>query len=441
MTECSVCCEKINVSNHKKVTCPFCDFNSCRTCVQTYLLTLSSDPHCMGCKNLWSREVIDGACTKVFRDTKLKKHRETILFEREKCLLPQAQEAASRVIQARNVDKNMKEIQEQIIGLNRQIIALANHKNVLLYGNPRNPEPAEKREFVRKCPVEECRGFLSTRWKCQICENNICPDCNEIKEDGTHACDPNNVETVALLKKDTKPCPKCGTMIFKISGCSQMWCPDCHTAFDWNTMRIETGRIHNPHYYEFQRTGKMAGREHGDIPCGGMPSIQEILNFYNIRVDRYSNRMTAKDAMANPAIDELLRIHRLVSHIQNYELQFRQEPGMNNQTLRVQYLLHEISEEQMKVVLQKNEKAREKLRDRNNLIRMFADVVGDLFRQLILKTISQQECLDNILSLREYTRNAFSIIHKRYSCSTDWISDNWEFTRNQYHPQKKSVDE
>jgi len=85
-------------------------------------------------------------------------------------------------------------------------------------------EHLEKKEFVRKCPVNDCRGFLSTRWKCDVCENYMCVDCNEIKKDDTHACDPNAVETIKLLKKDTKPCVKCGTMIFKISGCSQMWC-------------------------------------------------------------------------------------------------------------------------------------------------------------------------------------------------------------------------
>ena len=54
-----------------------------------------------------------------------------------------------------------------------------------------------------------------------------------------------------FLNKDTKPCPHCGTMIFKISGCSQIFCVDCHTAWDWNTSKIITGVIHNPHYYEF----------------------------------------------------------------------------------------------------------------------------------------------------------------------------------------------
>jgi hypothetical protein len=73
---------------------------------------------------------------------------------------------------------------------------------------------------VRKCPVNECRGcdvcvlthkprwrsphhrrFLSTRWKCDVCENFICVDCNEIKKDDTHVCDADAVETMKLLKK------------------------------------------------------------------------------------------------------------------------------------------------------------------------------------------------------------------------------------------------
>ena len=78
-----------------------------------------------------------------------------------------------------------------------------------------------------------------------------------------------------LLNKDSKSCPKCGTVIHKTSGCAQMWCPDCHTAFDWRTGEIVTGRIHNPHYIEFKRKGGTS-REHGDIPCGGIPTYREL---------------------------------------------------------------------------------------------------------------------------------------------------------------------
>jgi hypothetical protein len=39
----------------------------------------------------------------------------------------------------------------------------------------------EKRQFVRACPVADCRGFLSTAWKCGMCDNWTCPDCHEAR--------------------------------------------------------------------------------------------------------------------------------------------------------------------------------------------------------------------------------------------------------------------
>jgi hypothetical protein len=396
----------------------------------------------MGCKKLWTREVVDGACTKIFRDTKLKKHRETILFEREKCLLPQSQEAASRVLQGRRIDRLMQEAEEEIARIKHNINSLYRTKMGILNGtNQQAGASTEKRVFVRRCPVNECRGFLSTRWKCQLCDNNICPDCNEVKNGDDHTCDQNNVDTVTLLKKDTKPCPSCGTMIFKISGCSQMWCPDCHTAFDWNTMRIETGKIHNPHYYEFQRNGGGPGnRENGDIPCGGFPTVLEIMDFFGIPRHRANRHfIQIQTYVDDPNKNTIFKIHRIVLHIQNVELQAGQrERDVDNQAMRVRYLLNELSEEDMKVMLQRNEKAREKSRDITNILQMFCDVTGDLLRQMMLRVITIEQFLENANRLRDYVRETFTILHRRYTCSTDWISDNWEFVRNNY-PSRKPI--
>lgn len=65
-----------------------------------------------------------------------------------------------------------------------------------------------------------------------------------------HKCDPQDIQTATLLKQNTKPCPKCHVLIYKIDGCDQMRCTQCHVAFSWIRGTIET-RIHNPHYFEW----------------------------------------------------------------------------------------------------------------------------------------------------------------------------------------------
>ena len=144
--------------------------------------------------------------------------------------------------------------------LETQIIDIE-HEMILKTGVPRS-------QFVKKCSDADCRGFLSTRWKCGMCNKWTCVDCHEIKQENMeHTCDPNNVATAKLLSIDTKNCPKCQTGITKIDGCDQMWCTQCHTAFSWKSGQIEN-KLHNPHYYQWRRkTGGLA-REPGDVACG-----------------------------------------------------------------------------------------------------------------------------------------------------------------------------
>ena len=151
-----------------------------------------------------------------------------------------------------------------------------------------------KREFIMKCPADDCRGFLSTAYKCGTCSKWACTQCvvciGEDK-DAAHTCNPDMVESAKMIRAETRPCPKCGTRIFKIDGCDQMWCimDGCHTAFSWNTGHVVTGIVHNPHYYEWLRRngGGTAPREAGDIPCGGLPATWQWMRI--IRMEDIPN--------------------------------------------------------------------------------------------------------------------------------------------------------
>ena len=417
MENCDVCCEKFNKINHKKVECPFCDLQSCRACSQRYLLSISDDPHCMGCKNMWNREFVDSFCTKYFRNTELRRHRETILFEREKIRMPDTQLEVERIRAMRKMHFIINSQRKRLIELHQkhgiyipitnnvpipeEILQLRDdmeesyrelerlrHGGEIVAGEP-------PKKFVRKCPMEECKGFMNEDWFCGLCDGHFCEHCNEkIGED--HTCDPDAVKTMELLKKDTKPCPKCGTMIQKLSGCRQMWCPDCHTAFDWVSGQIETGRIHNPHYMEFKR-GRISSREHADIPCGGVPTFRELREMQ--------------------ASDDILRFANVLGHMDR-DLIYRYGDMYDgdNQYLRVAYMLNELEESAFKKELQRRDKQREKFRDITNILRMVIDTGGDLLRQYVLEPDRVDEIVDISLKLIEYANSVMETIRIRYNC-------------------------
>jgi hypothetical protein len=163
--------------------------------------------------------------------------------------------------------------------------------------------------------------------------------CHELKADD-HKCDTNTVETIKALKKDTKPCPKCDARIFKIDGCDQMWCTQCHTAFSWRTGAIET-RIHNPHYFQWLRENK------GRVPRN--PEDQQCGRELSARVAR---------KFKNPFIIEFIR---MAIHWRAYPM-FNANPP-NNLQLRLKLMRKNISEPEFarKVYLRKRAHRREQM--------------------------------------------------------------------------------
>ena len=311
---CEVCDEVFNRSDHKQVNCAFCDYKSCTSCNERYLLETTQDAHCMSCRKGWTRENLMLNFTTKFVTKDYKTRRENLLLEREKSLMPATQVYVELEKQVRKLNKEILVMQvklgkanfewakvaHQLLGtlaveqgyntefealMYRHKIGQEKHKicsnitidiqglewerNQLIQRINGRAVDMEKRSFVRACPHADCKGFLSTAWKCGLCDNWSCHTCHEVKgqdRDVPHTCDPNNVATAELLARDTRGCPNCAAMIFKINGCDQMWCTQCHTAFSWRTGRIETHTVHNPHYYEYQRAHGTFARQPGDVP-------------------------------------------------------------------------------------------------------------------------------------------------------------------------------
>jgi hypothetical protein len=240
-------------------------------------------------------------------------------------------------------------------------------------------EKPEAREFIMKCPAEACRGFLSNAWKCGTCDKFFCSECHAQKagmRDENHVCNEDAKATAAMIRKETKPCPKCGIRISKIDGCDQMWCTGCHTTFSWNSGQILLNTVvHNPHYYEYLRrtNGGAIPREAGDVPCGGLPNAYVFTRF----VQALPNIPTDMKLSLNG-------IHRGLSDVLYARLpQFPlRAPAVGNRDLDIAYLMQKITEEEWGSKLEQMETRYERKREIGLILQTFVHVGSEKLTNL-----------------------------------------------------------
>ena len=283
--ECIVCIEKFNKTSRKCVRCPHCQYESCVKCVETFLLENTIIPKCMSCKREWNMEFLRATLSKSFMDKRYKEHQKGAILSEAESRLGQYQEFARLQVQEEELKKKKEEAKRLLEEARRNYQQCADQLydvRARIYGMERGgSQTLERREFFMACPQHDCRGKLSTAYKCGMCEHFFCPECH--KDKGTdrnhpHECVKEDVDTVRMLKDNTRPCPQCHMGIFKTEGCDQMWCVQCHTCFSWKTGRVLNGVVHNPHFFEYQRRlhNGHVPRTLGDVPCGGAPTFQEL---------------------------------------------------------------------------------------------------------------------------------------------------------------------
>lgn len=421
------------------MTCPSCQYDACAACVKKYLLGSSQDADCMSCHRVFDREYLTESLTKSFMDSAYRNHRENILVEREIALLPDTQYAlvnyktaeslkADVVASGRLIDemkRTINDVQAQRELQSRRlhrILASGFTTDGIYGGNRTDPRAPRREKFICGCPAEDCRGFVSSSTHlCGTCSLKICKECLEPLED-VHQCDPNKVATATLLKRDSKPCPKCAVMITKISGCDQMWCTACHVAFSWRTGEIETNHIHNPHWYEWQRSRSATGeipREPGDRRPG-MCDDDELP-----MLSTMSDRLTTLHRLdsCSPMHLYISRVHREVRHIQRVELPALRidttgQRDRRNLDLRLQYLLHRVNRSEWKRKLILREKATARKLELRQIYEMYCTVAIDNINSCIQRDNAKTplDVLTEIKALARHANEAFKLVSRRYSC-------------------------
>jgi len=272
---------------------------------------------------------------------------------------------------------------------------------------------------IGHCPQNDCRGFLKEDYTCGLCNTVACKKCHEKLGDDEHKCDENNIETVKEIKKSTKSCPNCKTLIFKTEGCNTMWCTQCNTAFDWKTGKFHTGHVHNPHYFEFLRMHNgIVPRNPHDVQCGGLPPVSFL---YDIAYRKASfdtmefRRLSTKYATVSRYLEE---IYRNIGHLRDVIIDNLPTPldNMVNRDLRVDFLMGTITDKDFKIKLQRREKDRSKKLEYREILETYCNVAQDLFMQLH-NNKDYVSFLRSELSIKIYSKNAIEKLNKKYSSS------------------------
>jgi hypothetical protein len=457
-----IICDEIFNKKIKKICCMYCNFEACNKCSKQYILS-QTYAKCMNneCNKEWNLKFIKNNFNDKISKTEFKNHAENMLYEQEKALMPSTQYLVEEYIFEKQTKKEINEIEKKIIELNHQ----KNNLERLLIINKNNDEK-EIYNYSRKCNFIDCRGFLNNNWFCSICKNTTCNKCHEIKNTDVnvkHECDPNLVKTAEMIEKETKPCPKCQTKIFKISGCNQMWCTQCHTAFNWITGKLEK-KIHNPHYFEWQRNNPTNETKNNDFEI--FDTCQNELSHYTINLltniiiqnnhELYFTKnslpvfLTKKNNITNfisngtygtqinTLMDNIFTIIR--NNIHNADVELEKFSELNsfelNKNLRIKYMSNEINEKKFKIAIQQNNKKNKKNKEIFDVLTLSITVATDIIYRIIEDFKNKKPFNDNfddlsneLQEIRKHCNILFLNISKDYNSIRYYLSELFYFRK------------
>lgn len=442
--DCPICCEKYS-KKRMKITCSSCEYSSCVSCIKQYLLGSADEPHCMNCRKGWEMDVQYNILGKSFVNGDMRKHRKHMLYEREKSQFPTTQSYIDTKMEIDEYEKKVYEVNKEIRKLKRVRENLMNHKYSLERKlNGKGKEKENKIENLLKCPKDGCRGYINKN-ECKLCCNHICRKCMVLVENEEllkeHVCDEEMQKTAQLILKSSKPCPTCGTRISKVSGCDQMWCPECEVAFSWTTGMKVNGVIHNPHFYEYRRRrgdnfgNRTINRNAGDVVCGGLVRYNDLDRLLGNIEKSLKKNISKSD---KKYIRDINECYRTTAHFQNVTVAWLRrelQEETNNVKERAEFMMGKITEEQfIRTIIRKDNKREKKqslLHIYETLVTMFVERINYFVAE---NTNNYEKFIDSYNDLvvsKDYIQEQLVRVSRNYNVVVEgfWKKDSFEISR------------
>jgi hypothetical protein len=435
--DCPICCRGFTKTSRSAIQCSGCEYSACKECLQQYLLMSTTSDQCPNCRREWDLEFLAKNFTKHWLSGPYRSHLEDLMFEHERAQLPHSQHLVENyrtfhdltgklrdtVQKKKRLRQELTQTEADAWNIRHRMQRIAQSRfasNGLGTETTTNHSRSSGRVFIRACPRNGCRGFLSTALKCGVCGGFACGECLEAK-DGEHTCDQNNVATAKLIRSHTRPCPTCGISISKLDGCNQMWCSHCKNAFDWRSgQKIVGGVIHNPEYFRWLRentSGEIPRNPH-DNPCGAI--ADELVNMNNV-LNVLRQYMNSHRSLCSSIMEQA----RHCRHTRHVTLRTLARPDEINDDdlnidLRLRYLLNDINDEKFKRLLV----GRNKKRQKELAIRYCLDAQVTAINDSLLGLLNHTDvirCFTELETIYCFTKQRLDVLKKRFDCSVPEI--------------------
>jgi len=404
--ECNICTEQYNLTTRKKIVCN-CDFECCLKCIKTYHNENKKEPNCMNCNKLWTYEFIKNKLGESFIKNVYKQIKKEDLYKTELVLIPETQKRIEMLDKVKILNDEINEL--------KRLIALKEVQKQHIYQEYFDEKRKEHKIIENiKCQTEKCVGFLNEDGFCSCCLETTCKKCLEKKQDN-HECDKNIIESLKIIRKDSKKCPKCNIMIYKIDGCDQIFCTQCKILFDWKTLQIDTGIGHNPHYLEYMRENNLLERDQNEIRCGRELDIYLLTGMYR----------------KNKINEAFYRIAYNVIHLEQVDLRkYRNNVFDNNLKYREKLIRKKITIEEFKDKIYNNYQLQLKNQEIYNILSTFIRCFTELIYNLRdTDTITLQETIEQIQKLRRYINTEFEKFSTVFKIKGYYINGEFKFVR------------